>query len=483
MLLHLLLLSTSTFAQFAPISLQKVDPQISTASDGSIRSIFPFPHRHSRVLQYRKKAVDRGPLISAQEDGVTVEKEAMFQATPAPYLGTNPRAAEGDFLIPQVAARSGQAESLDVEGSGSGEEPTATQRYEITTEIPKILDTLSQDDVPIPANFTHVEAGIPLAGDEEPIVDRLTPTVIHEVLHAPNRHPVLKVNGQQLVLPRMGSNTAKKQPKEPVLDHSGSEILHADLHVPTNATLDQIHAKILQLNAELLELHRLASDGEGGGGATVVRVKRAAGIGPTIGGGGAALSRGPNGQVTAFVPLPNGDVQKFYLNPAQYQTGGGYQLGGQGGGGGGYGYGGSIGGAGGGQPTGASNIPPPILEIKVPPPPKVDIPGCYVNGKGFVCCNKHLETVIDNTMEAIHQKQLEQEAKTGQPACNLQASANLLQKAAEGVFGVSFESLLAPTDFASRTRFMDDLMCKTEQNGKYVIMYATPVPYPVTRRR
>ncbi|CAJ0586196.1 unnamed protein product, partial [Mesorhabditis spiculigera] len=268
------------------------------------------------------------------------------------------------------------------------------------------------------------------AADEEPIVDRLTPTVIHEVLHAPIGTRCSR-----------GSNTAKNSPRS--LFWTILEAKSSTLTSTPNGDVQKFYLNPAQVGS--------------------IANPTATGPQITLGESGDLF-----GQQSAIAVSPlSAGAQQF----------GGFQ--------GGFSpFGASPYGAGGaGQPTGASNIPPPILEIKVPPPPKVDIPGCYVNGKGFVCCNKHLETVIDNTMEAIHQKQLEQEAKTGQPACNLQASANLLQKAAEGVFGVSFESLLAPTDFASRTRFMDDLMCKTEQNGKYVIMYATPVPYPVTRRR
>ncbi|GMT13401.1 hypothetical protein PFISCL1PPCAC_4698, partial [Pristionchus fissidentatus] len=95
-----------------------------------------------------------------------------------------------------------------------------------------------------------------------------------------------------------------------------------------------------------------------------------------------------------------------------------------------------------------------------PQKPKYPLSQCYTNEAGFMCCNKKLETLIHDTFANL----------TADPkfqSCNTQKIANELQNRAQSAFGTEFEAITAIGDFASKTHFYSDLICKTEKNGRY----------------
>ncbi|EPB74259.1 ground-like domain protein [Ancylostoma ceylanicum] len=106
---------------------------------------------------------------------------------------------------------------------------------------------------------------------------------------------------------------------------------------------------------------------------------------------------------------------------------------------------------------------PPLLEQKQGYP----LPQCYTNDSGFMCCNPKLEQVMRDVFD-----ELASDPKW-QP-CNVQKIANALQNRTQSVFNTDFEALAGLGDFASKTHFYSDLICKIEVQGRFMLSYATP---------
>ncbi|GMR32452.1 hypothetical protein PMAYCL1PPCAC_02647, partial [Pristionchus mayeri] len=103
-----------------------------------------------------------------------------------------------------------------------------------------------------------------------------------------------------------------------------------------------------------------------------------------------------------------------------------------------------------------------------PPPAKLPLPSCFYNPSGYVCCNRELYHFIEDTYRGIL-------ARPGYNPCNIQTAINSLHTSAETKFNVTMEAVLALDDFAQKVRFRGNLACKLDLEGKYIMMYATPV--------
>ncbi|KHN83027.1 hypothetical protein Tcan_08200 [Toxocara canis] len=66
-----------------------------------------------------------------------------------------------------------------------------------------------------------------------------------------------------------------------------------------------------------------------------------------------------------------------------------------------------------------------------------------------------------------------------QRECNTHILVRTLQRNAEQKFGITFEIIVSPGDFASKSHFKDNLICKDYISRKYVLIYATPASYVV----
>uniref|UniRef100_A0A1I8BUD6 Ground-like domain-containing protein n=1 Tax=Meloidogyne hapla TaxID=6305 RepID=A0A1I8BUD6_MELHA len=78
---------------------------------------------------------------------------------------------------------------------------------------------------------------------------------------------------------------------------------------------------------------------------------------------------------------------------------------------------------------------------------------CYTNDDGFMCCNKELENLMDNTYRNLSRSR-EGKWKT----CNLHQVAVATQRNAEKHFGVDFEIVVGAGDFASKNYFTKDMV-------------------------
>uniref|UniRef100_A0AC34FSC2 HTH araC/xylS-type domain-containing protein n=1 Tax=Panagrolaimus sp. ES5 TaxID=591445 RepID=A0AC34FSC2_9BILA len=56
---------------------------------------------------------------------------------------------------------------------------------------------------------------------------------------------------------------------------------------------------------------------------------------------------------------------------------------------------------------------------------------------------------------------------------NLQAMANKVGNKAEDRFNATFETIIGISNFASKTRFNGDLLCKVKAGKRFVLSYAT----------
>ncbi|VDO98163.1 unnamed protein product [Heligmosomoides polygyrus] len=97
--------------------------------------------------------------------------------------------------------------------------------------------------------------------------------------------------------------------------------------------------------------------------------------------------------------------------------------------------------------------------------------GCFPEGwpnqTGFMCCNPKLERVMKDVFDELT-------ADGKWQTCNIQKIANALQNRTQSTFDTDFEALAGLGDFASKTHFYSDLICKIEVQGRFMLSYATP---------
>ncbi|CAJ0959119.1 unnamed protein product, partial [Mesorhabditis belari] len=94
---------------------------------------------------------------------------------------------------------------------------------------------------------------------------------------------------------------------------------------------------------------------------------------------------------------------------------------------------------------------------------------CYTNRDGYMCCNERLEMIMRKSFSKLRRR-------LGDHGCTVQLIANQIQKDAEVMFGLPFETVVGGADFALRAHFVADLTCKIEQDGRFVTAYATATP-------
>uniref|UniRef100_A0A914C462 Ground-like domain-containing protein n=1 Tax=Acrobeloides nanus TaxID=290746 RepID=A0A914C462_9BILA len=101
--------------------------------------------------------------------------------------------------------------------------------------------------------------------------------------------------------------------------------------------------------------------------------------------------------------------------------------------------------------------------------PKYPLPECYTNDSGFMCCNKELESVMDDAFDELKNRK-----NSNWHSCNVQQIANGIQKAIEGHFNSTFEVIAGIGDYASKSHFYHNYICKMERDNRFLLAYATP---------
>uniref|UniRef100_A0AC35U2J1 Ground-like domain-containing protein n=1 Tax=Rhabditophanes sp. KR3021 TaxID=114890 RepID=A0AC35U2J1_9BILA len=92
---------------------------------------------------------------------------------------------------------------------------------------------------------------------------------------------------------------------------------------------------------------------------------------------------------------------------------------------------------------------------------------CFTGEKELVCCSEELNSLIENGLKDFKKKKMN--------GCNLHKHAMQLGDLAEKQFKYKFEVIVSPVDFASKSRFRENLFCKTYREDKYIMMYAPPI--------
>uniref|UniRef100_A0AC35FJJ2 Ground-like domain-containing protein n=1 Tax=Panagrolaimus sp. PS1159 TaxID=55785 RepID=A0AC35FJJ2_9BILA len=115
--------------------------------------------------------------------------------------------------------------------------------------------------------------------------------------------------------------------------------------------------------------------------------------------------------------------------------------------------------------------PPPPADVPPPPPPgpKYPLPECYTNKSGFMCCSKGLEEVINDAYD-----QLKNSRDGKWSSCNIQQIANKVQDLAQKRFNTTFEAMAGVSDYASKSHFYHNYICKVERDSRYILAYASP---------
>ncbi|XGW20773.1 hypothetical protein V3C99_004059 [Haemonchus contortus] len=103
----------------------------------------------------------------------------------------------------------------------------------------------------------------------------------------------------------------------------------------------------------------------------------------------------------------------------------------------------------------------------VQPKPKYPLPQCYTNDSGFMCCNRRLERVMRDVLDELTRDKRWLN-------CNVQKIANSVQNRTQSIFNTEFETVAGLGDYASKTHFYHDLICKIEYQGRFILSYATP---------
>uniref|UniRef100_A0A914I5M8 Ground-like domain-containing protein n=1 Tax=Globodera rostochiensis TaxID=31243 RepID=A0A914I5M8_GLORO len=98
------------------------------------------------------------------------------------------------------------------------------------------------------------------------------------------------------------------------------------------------------------------------------------------------------------------------------------------------------------------------------------LPECYTDDSNLMCCNPELE----NTMKMAFNELVS--AEDDFQRCNVQQIANKVQALSEDRFNTSFEVISGIGDFASRSHFFHNLICKIKQSDRFILAYATARP-------
>lgn len=92
--------------------------------------------------------------------------------------------------------------------------------------------------------------------------------------------------------------------------------------------------------------------------------------------------------------------------------------------------------------------------------PDYPLPECYTDDSNFMCCNNKLEDYMKEAFD---------ELKNSRPdwtSCNIHQIAHKVQQKAEKEFNTNFEVISGVGDYASKSHFYSNLICKIEREGK-----------------
>uniref|UniRef100_A0A914MWF6 Ground-like domain-containing protein n=1 Tax=Meloidogyne incognita TaxID=6306 RepID=A0A914MWF6_MELIC len=98
------------------------------------------------------------------------------------------------------------------------------------------------------------------------------------------------------------------------------------------------------------------------------------------------------------------------------------------------------------------------------------LPECYTNDDKMMCCNPELE----DTMKDAYKTLIREKGNSTFHRCNLQMMTNKIQEMSEAKFKTNFEVITGISDFASKSHFFQNYICKIHREGRVILVYATP---------
>ncbi|KAL3097363.1 hypothetical protein niasHS_003811 [Heterodera schachtii] len=98
------------------------------------------------------------------------------------------------------------------------------------------------------------------------------------------------------------------------------------------------------------------------------------------------------------------------------------------------------------------------------------LPECYTDDSNLMCCNSELE----NTMKMAFNELTNSEDNFHR--CNVQQIANKVQLMSEDRFNTTFEVITGIGDYASRSHFFHNYICKIEKDDRFILAYASARP-------
>uniref|UniRef100_A0A915DLV3 Ground-like domain-containing protein n=1 Tax=Ditylenchus dipsaci TaxID=166011 RepID=A0A915DLV3_9BILA len=121
-------------------------------------------------------------------------------------------------------------------------------------------------------------------------------------------------------------------------------------------------------------------------------------------------------------------------------------------------------------------------ELQVTTPQPYPLKECYTDDSNYMCCNNELEDIIKETYSELsaNARSARQVAPVivrdnrpdGSPP--VQAIADRLQANIEGRMNTTFEIIVGRGDFASKSRFFGNFICKVRQEKRFILAYGTP---------
>ncbi|KAL3107203.1 hypothetical protein niasHT_011922 [Heterodera trifolii] len=98
------------------------------------------------------------------------------------------------------------------------------------------------------------------------------------------------------------------------------------------------------------------------------------------------------------------------------------------------------------------------------------LPECYTDDSNLMCCNSELEKTMKMAFNELTN------SEDNFHRCNVQQIANKVQLMSEDRFNTTFEVITGIGDYASRSHFFHNYICKIEKDDRFILAYASARP-------
>ncbi|KAI1731194.1 ground-like domain-containing protein [Ditylenchus destructor] len=105
---------------------------------------------------------------------------------------------------------------------------------------------------------------------------------------------------------------------------------------------------------------------------------------------------------------------------------------------------------------------------------------CYRDSDGYMCCNMGVEADIRSAFDGFTAERIK---RAGEDATlyKLDQISAAIQRSLEERYCTTFEVVVGNSDFASKSHFYENFLCKVRHNGRVILAYGTPKNSSETR--